>query len=88
MNAARRRDLALVALKLRALATSLDEIKSDLQPVLEEEQEAFDNLPESLQDGDRGQAMQGALDTMQEILDDLDNLDPDKLADDLETAAE
>lgn len=39
-----------------------------LETVRDEEQEALDNLPESLQGGERGEAMQNALDALEEIL--------------------
>ncbi|UNO33017.1 hypothetical protein MOV10_18200 [Salmonella enterica subsp. enterica serovar Abeokuta] len=47
--------------RLTALSQQLAELKDDIQSVLDEEEEAFSNLPESLQNGKRGDAMQTAI---------------------------
>ena len=39
-----------------------------LQEVHDEEEEAYDNLPESMQDGERGELMQDAIDAMDNAL--------------------
>jgi len=59
MNKARRKALG-------ELSEKIDEIRSDLQMLMDSEQEAFDNLPESLQNGEKGDAMQSAIDQMSE----------------------
>lgn len=41
-----------------ALSQQLVELKDDIQSVLDEEEEAFNNLPEGLQSGERGDTMQ------------------------------
>ena len=43
------------------LAQQVTELKDDVQAVLEEEEDAFNNLPEGLQNGERGDAMQTAI---------------------------
>lgn len=53
----------------------LDQIKNDLQLVIEDEQAAYDNLPESFQNGEKGDAMQTAIDSMQTALDELEGMD-------------
>jgi hypothetical protein len=62
-----------------ALVAKAEEIKSELENVRDEEQEAFDNMPEGLQQSDRGQTSEQAianLDTainvLEEVLDDID----------------
>ncbi len=57
MNKQRRKSIGEVISKLEELREELDGIMSD-------EQEAFDNLPESLQESDRGNAMQEAIDNL------------------------
>ncbi|ECB3805282.1 hypothetical protein EW367_11455 [Salmonella enterica subsp. enterica serovar Fufu] len=47
--------------RLTALSQQLAELKDDIQSELDEEEEAFSNLPESLQNGERGDAMQTAI---------------------------
>ncbi|ENY9401251.1 hypothetical protein ACF5F1_001975 [Salmonella enterica] len=46
---------------LTALSQQLAELKDDVQAVLNEEEEAFSNLPEGLQNGERGDTMQTAI---------------------------
>lgn len=53
------------------ITTILDAVQQniiDLEAIRDEEQEAFDNLPESLQDAERGQSMQEALDALEEAI--------------------
>ncbi len=57
MNAARRKQLD------RALAL-LGQAKEIVSDVASEEQDAFDNLPEGIQDADKGQNMQQAADDL------------------------
>ena len=41
--------------QLMAISERLDELKSDLESVRDDEQNAFDQMPESFQSGERGQ---------------------------------
>lgn len=52
MNKARKAELTKIV-------SELEDIVSRLETIRDAEQEAFDNLPESLQGGERGEAMQG-----------------------------
>ena len=47
------------------------EAKDMLESAMEEEQDAYDNLPESIQDGERGEEMQSYIDILQEVVDNL-----------------
>jgi hypothetical protein len=47
--------------RLTALSQQLAELKDEIQSVLDEEEEAFNNLPEGLQGGERSDAMQTAI---------------------------
>lgn len=67
MNKQRQKDLLDVA-------ESLQEALDRLSEVRDEEQEAFDNMPESLQYGSRGDAMQDAIDTMDEWEGEIDEI--------------
>jgi hypothetical protein len=64
MNNDRRKQLA-------ALAADIETAKDLLEGVRDEEQDAYDNLPESLQDGERGEVMQQAIEALDQALDDL-----------------
>lgn len=57
MNKARRTRINEIIEKLNAL-------KEDVEAIMDEEQESFDNMPESLQEGERGDAMQEAIDNL------------------------
>ena len=67
MNAARRKELK------RALEM-LDEAKTILEQVAEEDQEAYDNLPESIQDSEKGEQIYDNADTLSGYMDDLDDM--------------
>lgn len=42
----------------------LEEIKSGIEDMLDEEQEKFDNMPEGLQESERGDAIQNAIENL------------------------
>lgn len=67
MNAARRKELK------RALEM-LDAAKTILEQVAEEEQEAYENLPEGIQDSERGEQIYDNADTLSGYMDDLDDM--------------
>lgn len=75
MNAARRKIISTAI-------SSLEQIISDLETARDEEQEAFNNMPESLQQGEQGQAsevagnnLDSAVSNIQSGLDDLQNIE-------------
>jgi hypothetical protein len=61
MNKARR-------ISITKIADSLQALKSDVESIQSEEQDAYDNLPESIQDGERGDRMQEAIDNLDDAL--------------------
>ena len=67
MNKSRRKELSRIADELENLRDALDAVAS-------EEREAYDNLPESLQESDRGCAMEEAADELDDICSELDEL--------------
>lgn len=91
MNNARRKQLDDLRQRISALKDQADELKDELESgPLSDEQDAFDNMPESLQDGEKGEKAQAALDAMQEAVDALDEVMSalDEAATALEAAAE
>lgn len=64
------------------LMARLEDLRLDVEYLLDEEQEAFYNIPESLQESERGEAMQESIDALEEALSNLeealDNLDTAK----------
>ncbi len=83
MNKIRRKELARIAAKLEELEALRLEIKDQLEAVRNEEQEALDNMPDSLQDSEKGQEMQEYIDAMESALDDLEEIDLDNVRDQL-----
>ena len=71
MNNARRKEREKITAELEC-------IKERIEAWQEEEQDAFDNVPESIQYGERGDKMQSAIDNLEyaadNIQDCLDNL--------------
>lgn len=67
MNKARRK-------RLSEIADELESLCYDLEAVASEEREAYDNLPESLQEGDKGCAMGEAADELDDICSELSDL--------------
>ncbi len=53
----------------------IDAIKDDLQNILDETQEKYDNLPDGLQQGQSGEQLQGRVDAIESAISDLDSVD-------------
>lgn len=61
MNNTRRKQIAAIQDKLSQLA-------EDLQLIFDAEQEAFQNLPESIQYGERGERMEEVIDSLEQAI--------------------
>ena len=68
MNKARRKELAK-AVELIERAREIIEVVKD------EEQDAFDNLPESLQSSERGERMEECISALEDFFDEVDTDD-------------
>lgn len=68
MNAQRRKRIATVEALLSQSRDLLEEIAS-------EEREAFENLPDSLQDSERGFRMQDILDALEQGVGDIESME-------------
>jgi len=66
MNDERRKEIT----KAQAL---IDEAKGILENCESEEREYFDNMPENMQSGEKGQKAEAAADALQEAVDNLDS---------------
>lgn len=88
MNNARRKSLSALARRIQELQGQIESIVSELETLRDEEQDAHDNLPESLQEGEKGQAMQEAIERMEDALSALADIDTDDIASSVEAAAE
>lgn len=52
----------------------VEEIKAQLEDIRDAEQEAYDNLPESLQDGERGEQMTEAVENIETAISNLEEI--------------
>ena len=59
--------------QIKKIATSIEELIEQLKFLQEEEQEAFDNLPEGIQMSERGLQMEENIDTIEDSIDDIGN---------------
>lgn len=66
MNADRRK-------RLTAIQSQLESLHADVLQIHEEEQEAKDNMPESMQAGEKGDLADAAIDGLQEVMDSIDD---------------
>lgn len=64
MNANRRKQLS-------DITEEIEHIKERLEFLQEEEQEAFDNMPDNFQFGEKGDRMQASIDSIMEAADSL-----------------
>lgn len=64
MNKKRRKEI-------ENLRESISETKAKLQDLLDEEQQAFDNMPESIQESERGEEIQEIIEYMEAAIDSL-----------------
>lgn len=67
MNAARRKELDKAF-------SQIEEAKSIIEAVKDEEQEAFDGMPENMQQGDRGSAMESAVSNLEDAIGEMENV--------------
>jgi hypothetical protein len=59
--------------QVEAIYDAITEQVESLTFLMEEEQEAYDNLPESFQNGERGEAMQGCIDTLENAIGEIES---------------
>lgn len=57
---------------IEAITAKLDELKGEIETLQQEEQDYFDNMPESFQNDDKGERAQAAADALQEAIDQCD----------------
>ena len=66
MNKARRK-------WLENIIDKLDDIKSEIESIREEEQESYDNIPENLNDSEMATTMEENIDNLDEVLSNLED---------------
>jgi hypothetical protein len=81
MNKMRRTALNAVIAKYTALYNQLDDLgnefdtlKDELEAIKDEEQEAYDNLPESMQGGEKGDTMMEGINRLEDAIANLESI--------------
>ena len=72
MNEQRRENIRQLKTQIDLIKTDLKKVSSELSFILNEEQDAFDNMPEGLQSSYRGMCSDDAIDSMEEVSEKLD----------------
>ena len=86
MNDKRRKELHALIDRLRAAADEASNLYTDFSITVDEEREAFKNMPESLQQSEKGEATNEGLNTLESALGMLDSImdDFNQIADDIQ----
>ena len=58
---------------INTLIDLIDDARSQLETIKDEEQEAYDNLPEGLQQAERGQASEQAISCLEDAISSLED---------------
>ena len=70
MNKQRRKGIDQIINMLENI--DLEEIKDSIQDIIDEEQQTFDDMPENLQQSERAEAMEDAINSLEEAREDCD----------------
>lgn len=73
MNNVRRKDIKAVVERIYKMQEMLEDIKSDLECIKDEEDEYRDNIPENLQESDRYYASEEASDQLDDAISEIDS---------------
>ena len=74
MNKQRREKIRQLKARFQDIQTELKQASSELSSILNEEQDAFDNMPEGLQSSYRGMCSEDAIDNIEEASEKLDEI--------------
>jgi len=75
MNNERRKEIAEAIKLLVKARDAYENAATILESCKDEEEEAFENLPEGLQSSDRGETMEQNVEYLQTAIDELDNIE-------------
>lgn len=68
MNAEQRKRLTSLIYEIDEHRAKLEELASQIEEIKDEEEEKYDNLPDSLRDSEKGDAIQEAVDALDNAL--------------------
>lgn len=75
MNKPRRKEIEKIEAQIASLKSTATQIKAEIESVRADEDEAFENLSETMQQGDKGEAMQTASSNLEESEQQLDDIE-------------
>lgn len=78
MNNARRKEIEKLIEEASALEGKLDDLKTQIEAIRDEEQDYLDNMPESLQNSQKAEMAQAAIDALESAPEPLE-LDMDEV---------
>lgn len=58
--------------EIKKIIKNVEEIRSNIELILDDEQDYYDNMPENLQGGDRGITSEEAIDNLQEAINNIE----------------
>lgn len=87
MNKDRRKEIARAVALVEEIRAQLDEARQAVEGIRDEEQDYFDNMPESLRGGDKGDRAQEAIDALENATSEMECVDLDGIVSFLEEAA-
>lgn len=79
MNNDTRKQLAALAARIEACKNEAESIAETLDEIASDERDKFDNMPESLQYSERGEAMERAADALESARDELQGFNWDSI---------
>jgi hypothetical protein len=87
MNKERRKAITAATALVEAARNAMDEARVAIEAIRDEEQEYYDAMPESIQSGEKGEAAQTAIETLDNAISELENFDFDGVINQIEEAA-
>lgn len=60
--------------KLDAIVSIIDQARADIESICSDEQDAYDNMPESLQNGNKGETAQEAISALEEAVSNIESV--------------
>lgn len=87
VNKDRRKAIDAIKLQIADMQMRCEQLAQEVLDLAAEEQEYFDNMPESLQGTDRGQAAEQAISELEDVASSLGSIDFDEIITGLEAAA-
>ena len=75
MNKTQRKEPTKIQERIADVQANIQDIRADIEAIKDEEDEKYENLPESFQYGEMGEKMQENSEQLECVMDDLDNAD-------------